>query len=83
MNDTITDVEIINKVTPPIAAYEPANESAYETPSILINRTPIAGAHVYYRSLTFDVHTGINPLIAAAAPLLTLNAKLKHQSWQS
>jgi len=85
MNHIITDItdnKMINKVTPAITVNESANESAHnaKAPSSLLNRTPIAGAHVYYRSLTFDVHTGINPLIAAAAPLLSLNAKLKHLS---
>lgn len=45
--------------------------------SSVINRTPIAGAHTQYRSQVFTAQTSINPLIAAAEPLIALNNKLK------
>lgn len=67
MNDTITSINVFNS-TGPKRATEPAS---------VLQRTPIAGAHAHYRSLTFTAQTGINPLIAAAAPLLALNARLK------
>lgn len=39
-------------------------------------REPIARIHSYYRTKTFTPTTGINPLVTAASPLLSLAGKL-------
>lgn len=40
-------------------------------------REPIARIHSYYRTKTFTPTTGINPLVTAASPLLSLTGKLQ------
>ncbi len=61
----------------PIEITEKIIHTAPEFPSAVLNRTPIVGAHSYYRSQIFITQTDINPLIAAAEPLLAVSNKLK------
>jgi type VI secretion system protein ImpK len=41
-------------------------------------REPIARLHSYYRTKTFTVSCGINPLVTAASPLLSIAGKLRN-----
>jgi len=69
MKDFTTNTAILNNINQQFVTGE-------SNPALL-ERTPLAGAYHHYRSLTLTTHTGINPLTAAAASLLTLNNKLK------
>lgn len=51
--------------------------AANELPSDVINTTPVAGAHSYFRSKAFISSFGCNPLVAAANALLACNQTLK------
>ncbi len=72
MNDTLSKSTVIDTFTQQMAA----NES----PSGVINSTPIAGTRSHFRSRTFTSYIGCNPLISAASVLLAFNEQLKELS---
>jgi type VI secretion system protein ImpK len=57
------------------AYYEPPAEELFAPSSSLVSTMP-----TYYRSKVFTTHVGINPLINAADPILTLITKLRRMT---